>query len=180
MLQRVMSVKIGVLIFVLMASFAFAKGQEAKATVNGFAFSPKVGWYSTFAESGGIVGGFEFGLLKRNVVYSVDYYAFEEFTIMDPHPEHFNQIALMYGSFSEKKWRVQRQIGLSYFWGSKSENSGNWASVTDFRTAGIAARLGLDYVSVSFMSVGVDLQANLNLEKSVVMPMLHVTFGKLK
>jgi hypothetical protein len=49
-----------------------------------------------------------------------------------------------------------------------------------FLTAGLAMKVGLKIIPLDFLSVGLDLQTNINPKSTVFMPMLSIGIGRLK
>jgi hypothetical protein len=47
-------------------------------------------------------------------------------------------------------------------------------------TVGFPLKIGGRYIAFKFLSIGIDLQANLNFQKSIFRPMLSLEIGKLR
>lgn len=167
-----------------------ASAQENEPIAVGYSLNPKIGSY-TVNESGGFSGGAEMNVIYKKIIYSVDFYHCDEFVIMGPKPsEYFNQLGVMIGKYQGDKFlRFQYQVGLGSFWGLKrtefiNEGSGWFSSESyeskEFSAIGFIAKLGFKIVPLSFLSLGLDLHANINSEKSIVMPMISIEFGKLR
>lgn len=178
-----------VLMFILLPSIFFnASGQSS---ITGFSVNPKIGIYSHFNESEGFTGGIEIDLFEDNTIYSIDYFLFGEFTLMDPVPDDvYNQIGFMIGKYTDKKFfRVQYQLGLAPFFGKMNTESLSGEPGTPsyryyeedkFFTLGLVAKLGFKLVPVKQISIGIDVQTNLNLKQPVFFPCLSLEVGRLK
>ena len=140
---------------------------------------------------GGVTAGLELDVYKGNTLYSIDYFIFGEFTIMNPIPgDALNQIGLMIGTFTDNKFfRIQYQGGFAAFFGKKySESISGEPGTSSYRyyeedvffTPGLAAKLGLKLVPFNFLSVGIDFQTNLNLKQPVFFSCLSLEVGRLK
>jgi hypothetical protein len=105
------------IVFIL-STFISLRGQEDKFTIDGFSINPKLGLYLGDA-SGGFAGGTEINILANKVIYSVEYYRYDEFVIFGPTPaEYFNHFGIMLGKFKgDRVFRFQYQGGLNSFWG---------------------------------------------------------------
>ena len=98
----------------------------------------------------------------------------------------------MFGKYIDtqnEKFRFQYQGGIGIFWGTlrtneyDEENSGllNNVYYTDEVSAvGFPLKIGGRYIPFNFLSIGIDLQANLNFKKSLFRPMLSIEIGKLR
>ena len=156
-----------------------------------FAVNPKGFWYNSLSEDEGQTLGLELNLIDvKDIIYSIDYYAFEEFTLFEE-SEKFFQIGLMSGKcYGNKYLRLQLQGGLSIFSGRLktdniiSEGTGAFGNDEyereDFITCGLVGKVGLKFIPVKYISVGVDFQANINTKNIVYMPMISFEFGKLR
>ena len=153
--------------------------QELKE-FNGFAINPKIG--PAFTKLGGNdlpSVGMEINILKNNFIYSLDYIGHN---FLDQ-----NQLGIMIGKYKgEKYFRIQYQAGINMFWGEYSTPGqtqpwvGGSGSTSSFFTAGAVSKVGLKFIPLKNLSIGVDLQVNINLEKTMFMPMLSIEIGKLR
>jgi hypothetical protein len=173
------------IIFIVMLFFISAKNMYSQAFLDSFAVNPKIG----VAYPLGIGGGMELNSCYRGVIYSLDYYHIREFNFIfyDKPEEYSNQFAVMAGKrFGQKLFRVQLQGGLAAFWGLRrtSLKIDGWFGDTynskTFFVPGVVSKVGLKIVPTSFFAMGIDLQANLNVEDSFFMPMLSFEFGSLR
>jgi len=177
-------------IFILLVSLNIsATGQQETW---GFSINPKAGFYNISKENGGLISGQEFYLFKNKKIYSIDFYGGEEPDFIgSPSPnEHFGSVGFMIGKYEGTKvFRFTYQGGLSLFWGErrtdlKQKGTGFFATdiynTKDFFTVGIPLKLGFKIIPSRFFSIGIDLQANLNIENPVYMPMISLEFGKLR
>jgi hypothetical protein len=166
-------------------------GQQLKFNPVGYSINPKFSYYNWTENDGGFTGGAEFNVLYNKYIFSIDYFKFEEWAIFSDTPEeYFNQIGLMFGAFNgDRIFRFQYQAGLASFWGLRrteldKEGFGIFSSdeykSENFFTVGIETKLGFKIIPLTFLSIGIDLQANINLKNTVLMPMLSIEIGKLR
>lgn len=173
--------KILVLVFVIL-NISFIESQ----TIDKYSVSVKGG--ETLYDE-----GFEINLFSKSYLYSVGYYSGEEWRILGDSPtEKYNQINLLFGKYVDsknEKFRFQYQSGIGIFWGTlrtdkfDAENSNiltNAYFTKEISTIGFPLKIGGRYIPFKFLSVGIDLQANLNFQKSIFRPMLSVEIGKLR
>jgi hypothetical protein len=86
--------------------------------------------------------------------------------------------------------RFQYQSGIGIFWGTlrtdeyDKENLSflfnNAYFTKEVSTVGFPLKIGGRYIPFKFLSIGIDLQANLNFQKSIFRPMLSIEIGKLR
>lgn len=158
----------------------------------GFSINPKIGFYNLSNENSGLISGQEMYFFRNKIIYSIDFYGGKELDFIgSPSPnESFRSVGFMIGKYEgDKVFRFTYQGGLSLFWGErrtdlKQKGTDFFASdiynTKDFITVGIPVKLGFKIVPSRFFSIGIDLQANLNLENPVYMPMISFEFGKLR
>ena len=171
-------------LFIILPSFSLnASGQS---TFKGFSINPKAGGYGD-----GFTGGMELGFFSGNTIYSVDYFQSGEFTLMDPVPaDEFNQIGFMIGKYIDFNFiRVTYQGGIGPFFGKmRTESISGEPGTPSYRyyeedkffTPGVVAKFGLKLIPFRYFSLGVDVQTNLNLKRSLFFPCLSLEFGLLK
>jgi len=160
-------------VFLLLYTNELMTGQSK---LDGFAlFNPKFGLYGSF--KGGLPGyvfGDEFNFLKKKMIFSLDYYHCK-FTFIGSKVEKFDQFDLLFGKYLDyNSFRIQFQGGLGTFKGITYNES------EKIFTLGIPLKIGLKYLISKSVSIGLDLQANLNLKYPIYMPMLSIEFGALK
>lgn len=158
-----------------------------------YAVNPKGGWYNFGLDDEGKVFGVELNIVNQNdIIYSIDYYNFEEYYLYGDLPsEYFHQVGLMIGKrIGQDYFRMQYQGGIAMFSGmmrsdeliqegSGFNNPDVWGE-DKFTTVGLIGKIGCKIVPFKFMSLGFDLQANLNTQKVVYMPIFSVEIGRLK
>ncbi len=180
------SFKAILIVFLLMNNVLI--GQELNSKIDGFSINPKFGIYIGSESTGGLTFGGEVNVLKNNFIYTADFYSFNEAAVFVSPVEKFQQIGLMGGKYFDKgNFRLQYQAGLGLLWGLKRTNEiinqsgfNETYKSKNFMTVGFLPKLGLKYIPASFLSVGIDLQANFNLERTAFMPMLSIEIGYLK
>lgn len=140
--------------------------------------------------------GFEMNTYSKSYIYTVGYYFGEEYKLYEvfgDHPkEKYNQINLLFGKYIDTKngmFRFQYQGGIGLYWGTFRTDEvdrintflfHNTYFTKEITTIGFPLKIGGRYIPFNFLSIGVDLQSNLNFEKSNIRPMLSVEIGKLK
>jgi hypothetical protein len=137
--------------------------------------------------------GIELNALSKSYIYSVGYYYGEDYEFLGDGPkEKYNQINLLFGKYIDlknKKFRFQYQGGIGMIWGIKrtdeldTTNSNiltNYYFTEKFSTIGIPLKIGGRYIPFKFLSIGIDLQANINSTRTILRPMLSFEIGKLR
>ena len=137
--------------------------------------------------------GIEINAFSKSYLYTIGYYYGEDYEFLGDKPtEKYNQLNLLFGKYIDtqnEKFRFQYQGGIGIFWGTlrtneyDEENSGllNNVYYTDEVSAvGFPLKIGGRYIPFNFLSIGIDLQANLNFKKSLFRPMLSIEIGKLR
>ena len=181
--------KLSFFLIVTLVCLGEVSGQES---FDGFSVNPQIGvYYVTTSDDGGFLAGLQFSKLKNNTIYSVDYYHFGEFTLMDPLPANsYNQVGFMIGKYNHHKyWRLVYQCGIAPFFGKiYSEDVGGdpgtssyqYYSTDKFFTLGLAGKLGFRLLLTKHIALGADFHANLNLKQSLFFPCIALEIGKLK
>jgi len=153
---------------------SFYSGAAGQSAFKGYSVSFKMGTYNNFNENQGLTAGAEFKRFIGNTIYSVDYIYAQEFTLFDPVPDDvFNQIGFMAGKYSGGEFlRYEYQGGLAPVFGKfYSEHKSGTPGTSSYRyyeenkffTVGLAVKLGLKIVPLKFVSVGIDVLANINI-----------------
>jgi hypothetical protein len=160
-------------VFLLLYTNELINGQSK---LDGFALlNPKIGLYGSF--KGGLPGyvfGDEINFLKNKMIFSLDYYHCK-FTFIGSKVEEFDQFDFLFGKYLDyNSIRIQFQGGLGIFKGITYNES------EKIFTLGIPLKIGLKYLISKSISLGFDLQANLNFKYPIYMPMLSMEFGELK
>ena len=150
--------------------------------ISGYSVNPKVGAFNWLSINVGLVRGIELNMLRNNNIFSLDYY--NCIIILDI-PTN-NQVDFMLGKyFGEKYFRFQLQGGLGTAWGiKKGERIGSGIPYRyeqdRFFTLGVPVKLGFKIMPASFLSIGADLQANLNFKYPIYMTMFSIEIGKIR
>lgn len=137
--------------------------------------------------------GIEINAFSQHFLYSMGFYRSNDQTLFGDKPyEKYNQLNLLFGKYADtknKKFRFQYQAGIGMFWGSlrtdefDAENSSllnNAYFTKEVSTVGFPLKIGGRYIPFEYLSIGIDLQANLNFQKSIITPMLSIEIGKLR
>lgn len=138
------------------------------------------------------IEGVEINAMDNSYIYSIGYYNAEELVIpLGNLPrEEYNQLNFLFGNyFDHKTIRYRIQGGLGILWGIKRSDKidlknstllTNYYFTKKFATIGIPIKFGGSYIPFNFMSIGIDLQININLTRPLFRPMFSITFGKLR
>ena len=148
---------------------------SAQNKIDGYFINPKFGIYNWLENDAGGLLTVEAGIIKDKHIFMTSYSRGEQIY----GPQILNTIDFNYGKFiGERLFRFQYQAGLGVIWGdSRSDYSDD---KSDFFTVGIPLKLGFKILPIKYLSLGIDIQANLNLENSMYMPMISLEFGKLR
>ena len=180
------------IIFFIVFFNSKVNGQYSGTGVDGFSIDLKLGAYNNWQEDAGFGGGVEINVLKNSFIYSADYYRFDEFTIWGSSPQYFNQIGFMIGRYrrynNKRIFRFIYQAGIASFWGLRNElikedyGTGKYSYYQGdhFFTVGLTTKLGIRVIPLTFFSIGVDLQTNINFKYPVLLPMITIEIGKLR
>ena len=136
-------------------------------------------------QSSRIIRGVEFSLSSKKLIYSIEYYKGDEFTIFffgDSPSEYFHHFGVLIG---DQKKRFRYHAGIAAFWGlervKRTGNifgsgyiSGGTYQAETFFKPGIVSKLEFDIVNKDHIRFGVDLHSNLNLKSPVLFPMLYL------
>jgi hypothetical protein len=131
--------------------------------------------------------GIEINAFGNTYLYSIGYYYGEDYGLFRDNPtENYHQLNVLIGKYvtsKNKKFRFQYQVGIGAFWGIirtdvLDESDTNILTDKYFAkkasTIGLPLKIGGRYIPFKFLSLGIDLQANINLSKNIVRPMLSV------
>lgn len=148
----------------------------------GYAFNPKAG-ICLGTDFQGFGAGFEFELLRNKRIISLDLYAGEEFALFDDDAAKFRQMGILFGGYwGSGHVRIQYQGGVAPTWGILNGyyNEAEYVDSKPYFTFGLTGKLGLKLMVSHFMSLGVDIQGNLNPKNPVFYPSLSIEIGRLK
>ena len=162
-------------------------GQTSNSKIDGLSINPKFGLYKSFGGKEGFTGGAELNVLKHKFLYGANYYRFKELVLFESFTEYFNQFGLLVGKYNDNGiFRLQYQAGLGLLWGMKrteiiiKDPPGFFNTEfesKDFIALGFTPKIGFKIIPFSFLSIGIDLEANINLENSVFTPLISVEIG---
>ena len=137
--------------------------------------------------------GIEVNAFSNSHLYSIGYYYGEDYEFLEDLPtEKYNQLNVLFGKYinsKNKKLRFQYQGGVGLFWATLrtdelDERDKSWLTdryiTKKVSTIGFPIKIGGRYILFSFLSIGIDLQCNLNFQKSIIRPMLTFEIGKLR
>jgi hypothetical protein len=158
---------------------------NGQITLDGYSINPKLGAfnYKSGDDLSGVTG-VEINAFKNHIIYAGDYYHYEEFVLFANPSEKYNQIDFLIGKYiGDRLFRFQYQGGIGTFWGFKrGDKIGNSFDYKkdNFFTVGIPLKLGFKVLPARFISIGIDLQANVNFKKPTSMALLSIEFGNLR
>jgi len=181
-------------LLVLCINFGYAQEK-----IIGFTINHKFGLRSGLRENGGATFGMNFNAFSEKNVYTIGYNKIEEinflFTTYYPH-EDFHEIYTMFGHFDRKRIsRFQYQIGLSVLWGvargkqiftnnnykfgpyGLSLGSSKQFERKDFVTIGIPLMVAYHLHIGEIMSLGLELNTNINYISTTFNLVLCMEFG---
>ncbi|MDG1685451.1 MAG: hypothetical protein P8H63_05380 [Flavobacteriaceae bacterium] len=134
--------------------------------------------------------GVEINAFSRSFVYSLGYISGDEYVSSDYLPkERHTMINALIGKYIDsknQKFRFQVQTGIGLLLVTKEDVMtfpSNGISVEQTigpRTLGFPVKVGGRFLPFSFLSIGIDIQANLNSKRSNTRPMLSVEFGNIR
>lgn len=135
--------------------------------------------------------GVELNVFSRSFMYSLGYISGDEYVSSDQLPkERHTMINALIGKYIDsknQKFRFQYQAGIGLFWATLRTDEikheiflGNTYFTETVRSVGVPLKIGGRYMPFSFMSIGIDIQANLNSKRSNTRPMLSIEFGNIR
>lgn len=153
--------RLAIIIFILLPLTGVA--QE---TFHGFYANAKAGIGNWFEDDPNVGLSFELGLLRNRNLYATSYLRTEE---IDDR-EVINSIDLTLGRFVKNNGLIfHYQAGLGVVWGKNERGMDE-----PFTTIGLPLKTGIKLVPPNFFSIGLDLQANLNPERSFYLIMFTI------
>lgn len=169
--------------------FCFAAVQCQGIDKYSLSLKGTVDWFANRFEE-----GVELNAFSNTYVYTIGYYFGEDYELWVSPSEKYKQFNLLFGKYIDsenQKFRIQYQAGIGVFWGifrtnkHDRENSGfilNNAYFTEKinKSLAIPLKIGGRYLPFKFLSIGIDIQANINKDKTIMRPMLSIAFGKLR
>lgn len=178
------------LILIIILTFSGkVSGQE---DFNGFSIQPQIGvYYNANPDDGGFLAGLQLSKFKNQTIYSVDYFGFGEFTLMDPIPANiYNQVGFMIGKYNRHKvFRLLYQGGIAPFFGKiySEDIEGEpgtpdyqYYSTDNFFTIGAVGKVGFRLILTKNLALSADFHVNLNLKQSLFFPTAGLEIGKLR
>lgn len=149
----------------------------SQSQTTGFSVNPKSGVYSAKIEAGAVFG-VETNYLRNGWMFSADFYQFHEIRLFSSDEEIFRQVGIMAGKYyGDRLFRVQLQGGIAPIWQIGPRDS---SEPENFSTVGLVLKTGFKFIPLHFLSIGLDLQSNLNPKKSLIMPLISIEFGRLR
>jgi len=131
--------------------------------------------------------GIELNAFGNIYLYSIGYYYGEDYGMFRDKPtENYHQLNILMGKYEvskNKKFRFQYQVGIGAFWGIIRTKVLDESETNIFidkyfakkaSTIGFPIKIGGRYIPFKFISLGIDIQTNINLAKSIIRPMLSV------
>lgn len=152
----------------------------------GFSINPKAGGYNLIGNDFGSIVGGELNFYKNHFVYTLEGYQYDDFELFAEPAEQYYQAGFLFGKYvGDRYLRLQFQAGVAAFWGFRrgDQLAGGYFWEYDkknFFKPAVPLKIGLKFLPFRFLSIGMDLQANMNLEKMLYMPVLSIEIGKLR
>lgn len=145
--------------------------------IAGFSVNIKPGLYMANDEKGAVIG-IETNYRSNGWLFSADFCQLQEVKLLSSDEDLFRQIGIMAGKYyGDRLFRVQLQGGVASIWeigapmDSEPEN---------FSTVGLILKTGFKFIPLHFLSIGLDLQSNINPKKPLIMPLVSIEVGRLR
>ena len=148
----------------------------------GFYFNPKLGMCLGM-DMEGFGAGLELGLIRDQRILSFDFYAGEEFVLFGGTPAQFRQLGISFGGYrGSNQARIQFQGGVAPTWGILDSyyTETDYVEHKPYFTVGLTGKIGLQLFMSHSISIGVDLQGNLNMKNPTFFPSVSLEIGSLK
>lgn len=154
---------------------------QAFEEFQGFAINPKLGPAFTTRGANDLPSvGLEINLLKGHTSYALEYISHN---FLDQ-----NQLGVMLGKYKgDNYFRIHYQAGINLFWGeyATSGTTQPWIGTggeprSSFTTVGVISKVGLKFIPLAHLSIGVDLMLNVNPETTLLLPMVSIEVGTLR
>ena len=165
----------------LTLQFSSSLLSQAFEEFQGFAINPKLGPAFTTRGANDLPSvGLEFNLLKGHTSYALEYISHN---FLDQ-----NQLGVMLGKYKgDNYFRIHYQAGINLFWGeyATSGTTQPWIGTggeprSSFTTIGVISKVGLKFIPLAHLSIGVDLMLNVNPETTLLLPMVSIEVGTLR
>jgi hypothetical protein len=170
-------------IFLTVSAFAMFVPLNGQDEFNGYAFNPKAG-ICIGKDFEGFGAGLEFSLITNQSIWSFDVYLGENMSILGDSNARFRQVEILFGKYiGTRQLRLQYQGGFAPTWGIKKgyyTDTGDYIEEESYMTFGLTGKLGLKILVSHSVSLGVDLQGNLNLKNPMFFPSVSIEIGKLR
>ena len=122
---------------------------------------------------------------EYNLIYALEYIGHEKLGALIFDDPGQNQLGIMVGQYVGKsRLRGLYMAGANLFFGAYCASGGSDAGMffscneDPFFTVGASGKVGFEF-QAKWLSVGMELQTNLNRVQTVHMPMLSIKIGKL-
>lgn len=138
----------------------------AQEKFHGFYANAKAGVGNWLADDAGVGLSLEGGLVRDKNLFTLSYLRTEEIE----ERELIHSIDLTLGRYLRKKGLIfHYQAGLGVVWGKNERGEDD-----PFTTVGVPLKTGVKLVPSNFFSLGLDLQANVNAERSLYQLMFTI------
>jgi hypothetical protein len=127
-----------------------------------------------------IAKGGELVLRRNKFLYSLEFYRYMDvFDLLEG--SHFRtQIGFKIGGHkSSRLFRFRYQGGVAQFKG-RDQVYLAWDDNEIQSVLGITAKVGVEFMPFSFLSLGLDFEGNLNVDMKIAMPVLKVGIGNIR
>lgn len=173
--------------FVIIFITSFSIVGFGQRVYDDYAVNFKLGAYSEMSKSeGGLCIGLDYDMIKQKNVFTVGFNGGSAFNIALATRDNIRQLYFLYGRFLDIEnnlYRFQYQIGLAPTFGVVRGDflyrESGWFGEAHYEefpffTLGIPIKLGFKIMPNRLTSIGIDVMANFNTRKSVVIPMLSI------
>lgn len=131
--------------------------------------------------------GVELNAFSKKHLFTLGYYFDRETSILSAsfQGDIYRQLNLLIGGYSDtknEKFRMQYQAGVGQLWIKRRAESSEevFRTTQDSETTTLPLRIGGRYMPFPFLSIGIDILANINEHKTLLRPMLSIEIGKLR
>ncbi len=154
--------------------------QESNKHIDMYSINPKAGVFFGGNNSSGLCMGLESYIVVNNYIYGIEYIKADELIFNDLKPDDvYNNFSLMAGNYIDNKlFRFYCQVGFGVLWGKSYNLSFN--KYQSFVNPSVMGKISYKYLPTTWLGIGIDLEANINTKKPLLIPMLSIEFGNLR
>jgi hypothetical protein len=163
---------------------------NAQTPINGVGISAKSGACSGKGSNFYFPYGAELKWIRNSFLFSVEYFYSDGFEVLSSPQTFFHQADLLIGKYIDfGKFRVEYQAGMGYIEGVASGEflgkSGGFIERSiyekiKYNTICIPLKVGIKYIPLRYLAIGINLHGNLNKYNPYFGPSLELEFGLLR